>query len=128
MSFCHLFIFYQVGSLSGSLVKHVKSWVRRFPVERLEFFAMHFPSEPWKKLADLCHLNPVKDFPQWPWFLSFCFGKPMPENVNTSTTPELAAENICEKIMTTDICIKPRSTSKDKNCKIYKTRYSFLVY
>lgn len=64
---------------------------------------MHFPTEPWKKLADLCHLHPAKDFRQCPWFLPFCFGKPIPESVNTSTIAELTAENICEKIMATDI-------------------------
>ena len=103
MSFCHLFVFGQVGNLSGSLVKRVRSWVRHIPAERLQFFAMHFSTEPWKKLTDVFHLNLEKDFPQCLWLLPFCFGKPKPDNVNTSATREVTAENICDKIMTTDI-------------------------
>ena len=98
-----IFFSTQVGSLSGALIKHVKSWVRTIPADRLHFFAMHFPTDLWKKLADLCHLHPEKDFPQCPWFLPFCFGKPMPENVSVPAAPDITAENICEMIMSADI-------------------------
>ncbi|XP_057317776.1 uncharacterized protein LOC130662852 [Hydractinia symbiolongicarpus] len=92
------------GSLSGALIKHIKLWVRTIPVERLEFYAMHFPSEPWKKLANVCHLNPKKDFPQCTWFLPFCFEKTtLPETILLSGIANLNSENINEVIMRTDI-------------------------
>ena len=50
----------QHGSASGAVCRHIARWVRRFSREDLEFFALHFPTDPWQKLADICHLNPKK--------------------------------------------------------------------
>lgn len=88
------------GSLSGALSRHVKQWVKTIPVERLQFFAMHFPSEPWKNLADLIHLNPERDMPQCPWFLPFCFGKqPMPDTPASQQLSDLTEDNISQVIL-----------------------------
>ena len=51
---------FQKGSVSGALSRHIRQWVRQIPVSQLEFYALHYPKEPWKRLADLCHLNPKK--------------------------------------------------------------------
>jgi len=48
----------QHGTASGAVCKHVKRWVKQFSKEDLEFYALHFPKEPWKKLADICHFHP----------------------------------------------------------------------
>ena len=48
------------GSASGAVCKHIRRWVRKLTEEQLEFYALHFPTEPWKKLADICHFNPKK--------------------------------------------------------------------
>ena len=60
----HIFIYFhllqQMGSASGVVCKQVAQWVRTFSTQEIEFFAIHFPKEPWKKLADICHLNPSK--------------------------------------------------------------------
>ncbi|KAK3092936.1 hypothetical protein FSP39_009099 [Pinctada imbricata] len=67
------------GSASGAVCKQVKRWVQTLTKEELEFYALHFPLEPWKKLADICHFHPEKDFAVLPGFLSFCFGLDPPE-------------------------------------------------
>lgn len=71
----------------------------------MQFFALHFPVDPWKKLADLCHLHPEKDFPQCPWFLPFCFGKPIPDEAISTTisSTTLTEENVSEVLLTTDV-------------------------
>lgn len=50
----------QYGSASGAVCKHIRRWVQRFTAKELEFYAIHFPKEPWKKLADICHFHPQK--------------------------------------------------------------------
>lgn len=53
-------LYFKIGSASGAVCKHVAKWVRGFTAEELEFFSIHFPKDPWQKLADICHLNPEK--------------------------------------------------------------------
>ncbi|XP_052101817.1 uncharacterized protein LOC127735621 [Mytilus californianus] len=48
------------GTATGAVVKQVRKWVKTFTKDELEFFALHFPVDPWKKLADICHFNPEK--------------------------------------------------------------------
>ena len=48
-----------IGSLTNSVVKHAKRWVRRISPESLIFYALTLPKEPWKRLADLLHLSPT---------------------------------------------------------------------
>src|SRR5277367_5811512 len=67
-------------SLSLKKIQAVKKWVRFLTKEKIEYRAMMFPTDHWKKLADLTHLNPNNDFPkECGWFLSYCFGSPVPE-------------------------------------------------
>ncbi|XP_033635030.1 uncharacterized protein LOC117296291 [Asterias rubens] len=66
------------GSLSGSVARRIKQWASSISTVNLEFFALHLPKEPWKKLSDLVHFNPEKDFANLPWFLPFCYGKRAP--------------------------------------------------
>jgi len=47
-----------IGSLTKSVVKHAKMWVRKIPAEQLVFYALALPKEPWKQLANLLHLAP----------------------------------------------------------------------
>lgn len=88
------------GTASSSVCKYVQRWVRKFTKEELEFYALFFPKEPWKKLADICHFNPTKDFPTMDWFLPFCYGCNAPEgsyidkcrSVTDDTVNDLLAE------------------------------------
>lgn len=54
------FHFYQHGTASGAVCKRIAAWVRDYTRDELEFFALHMPTAPWKKLADICHFNPKK--------------------------------------------------------------------
>lgn len=83
------------GSATSSICKRVKRWVRTLPAEKLEFYALHFPRQPWCHLADICHLNP-KDFSSLPWFLPFCFGEPAPNDSLPWICSDLCAENVNE--------------------------------
>ncbi|KAH3743483.1 Serine/arginine repetitive matrix protein 2 [Pelomyxa schiedti] len=51
-----------IGSLSGSLAKHVRKWVCSIPANKLMFYALVMPREPWQELADMIHLHPLRDF------------------------------------------------------------------
>ena len=51
---------FQRGAVTSSVCKQIKRWVRGFTRQDLEFFACYHPTEPWKKLADICHLSPKK--------------------------------------------------------------------
>jgi len=78
--------------------------LKTIPVERFEFFALYFPTDAWKKLADLCHLHPEKDLPQCPWFLPFCFGKELPSHLKMSDINEnTVSQIVCKSKI--DYCI-----------------------
>ncbi|XP_072023498.1 uncharacterized protein [Amphiura filiformis] len=88
----------KMGSVSGALSRHIRNWVRQIPKSQLEFYALHYPKEPWKRLADLCHLNPKKDFPELPWFLPFCFGEAAPDGTMVSKCSLVNKDNLNELI------------------------------
>lgn len=92
-----------VGSATGAVIKHIKQWVRSFTKPELEFFALHFPTEPWKKLADICHFNPEMDFPSLPWFLKFCYGERAPEDSIVSSCKDLTKGNVNELVQSFEI-------------------------
>lgn len=75
-------------------------WLKKIPFKRLQFFALHFPTDPWKKLADILHLHPTKDIPQCPWFLPFAFGKEIPEG---AAQDDLTPENISTQVLEGEI-------------------------
>lgn len=93
----------KIGSFSGALAKKLKRWVRKFDAKELEFFAICLPTEPWKKLADLCHFNPEKDFPNAPWFLPFCFGQDPPEGSKVHKCRNMNSENVNQLIAEFDL-------------------------
>jgi hypothetical protein len=82
-------------SLSLSKIKLVKGWVKSLPAEKLEYRAMMFPTDLWKKLANLTHLNPKNDF-SLDWFLEFCFGNPAPESTCVYDYQRLNCDNFFE--------------------------------
>ena len=84
------------GSASGAVARHIQRWTRTLTKQELEYFALHMPTEPWKKLADIVHFNPTKDFPALPWFLSFCFGTPAPAETMVARCKDLTNENVNE--------------------------------
>ena len=54
------FLLKQTGSASGAICKRLRKWTKTFSAEELEFYALHYPAEPWKKLADICHFKPKR--------------------------------------------------------------------
>lgn len=76
-------------SLTSTRVKMIKSWVKQLNVDQLVYRAIMYPPDNWRKLADLTHLNPKRDF-SIDWFLPYCFGTPAPtgsivDKVNSMT-------------------------------------------
>ena len=82
------------ASDSGAVARHIQRWTRTLTRSELEYFALHMPTEPWKKLADIVHFNPTKDFPALPWFLPFCFGTAAPSETMVARCRDLTAENV----------------------------------
>ena len=82
------------GSASGAVCKHVARWVRTFSKEELEYYALHYPTEPWRRMADICHFNPVRDFPNLPWFLPYCYGKSAPEGTMVHRCRNVTGDNV----------------------------------
>lgn len=64
-------------SLTSSKSRLVKMWVRGLTKEQLEYRALMFPTDLWRRLADLVHLSPHLDFAV-DWFLPSCFGAELP--------------------------------------------------
>eukprot|EP01118_Nematostelium_gracile_P006503 TRINITY_DN2090_c0_g1_i1.p1 TRINITY_DN2090_c0_g1~~TRINITY_DN2090_c0_g1_i1.p1 ORF type:complete len:714 (+),score=227.13 TRINITY_DN2090_c0_g1_i1:88-2142(+) len=81
-----------IGSVSGSLAKHIRRWVKQIPAEKLEYYALNMPKGPWIELADVVHFNP-NDF-QCKWFLSYVFGAPAPEDSLINLTKTVNADNL----------------------------------
>ena len=103
----------KVGSFSGASAKKVRKWVRKFDVKDLEFFAICLPTEPWKKLADLCHFNPEKDFTSAPWFLPYCFGKNPPVGSKVDKCRHMNGENVNQLIAEFDLPYRIVKNYKD---------------
>jgi hypothetical protein len=88
----------KAGSFSGAMQRFVKKWVKTFSESDLEYFALNLPTEPWRKLANMAHLHPEKDFPTAKWFLPYCFGKECTENQKVLKCKNMSADNINELI------------------------------
>ncbi|XP_038078053.1 uncharacterized protein LOC119745626 [Patiria miniata] len=122
-----------VGSLSGAISRHIHGWVRTIPGDDLQFYALHLPKEPWKKLADLVHFNPKTDF-QLPWFLPYCFGAPAPDDSIVAQCADLTQEKANEIMAAVNIPyahlkslhIKPSNESKERIARAEKDITSLL--
>lgn len=91
------------GSCSGALARRIKKWVRTFKESELEFYALQMPTEPWKKLANIVHLNPSKDFPSAPWFLPYCFGQAPEPGTKLEKCQNMSAENVNDLVAEFDL-------------------------
>lgn len=85
-------------SFSLSKIKIVKQWIHSLTKDQIEYRALLFPSTTlWKKLADLTHLNPTKDFPEGcDWFLPHCFGKTLPDDNIVNRFKTMTYDNFAE--------------------------------
>eukprot|EP00824_Muranothrix_gubernata_P023403 TRINITY_DN623_c0_g1_i2.p1 TRINITY_DN623_c0_g1~~TRINITY_DN623_c0_g1_i2.p1 ORF type:complete len:401 (+),score=57.85 TRINITY_DN623_c0_g1_i2:88-1203(+) len=90
-----------LGSVSGALTRFVRTWVRSIPCEALQFYALHFPLESWRALADMCHLAST-DF-TLPWFLGMCFGDQAPEGSMVAQCSDLNQENVRDRVLKHDV-------------------------
>eukprot|EP00743_Colponemidia_sp_Colp-15_P008364 GILK01009085.1.p1 GENE.GILK01009085.1~~GILK01009085.1.p1 ORF type:complete len:867 (-),score=139.86 GILK01009085.1:66-2666(-) len=77
---------------SGAFCRRVKKWTASIPEERLEFFLMQYPSEPWQQLADTVHLSP-SDF-KAAWFLKAIFGEAVDVSPTVDAVRNLHVDNI----------------------------------
>jgi hypothetical protein len=82
------------GSVTGAVARHIQRWTRTLSKQELEYFALHMPTDEWRKLADVVHFNETRDFPALPWFLPFCFGKDAPTETIVSKCRHLTNENV----------------------------------
>jgi hypothetical protein len=82
------------GSATSTVARQIQCWTRTLSTQELEYFALHMPTEPWRKLADIVHFNPTKDFPALPWFLPFCFGQPAPPESMVAHCRTLTNRNV----------------------------------
>lgn len=82
------------GSVTSTVARQIKCWARTLSTKELEYFALHMPIEPWRKLADIVHFNPTEDFSALPWFLPFCFGQPAPSDSMVANCRTLTRENV----------------------------------
>ncbi|XP_067674466.1 uncharacterized protein [Haliotis asinina] len=103
------------GSASGAVCKHVQAWVRTFTKEELEFYALHYPKDPWKKLADICHFNPKTDFEALPWFLPYCFGENPPSGSMVERCRDITEANVNDLITEYDV---PYTHIKEHKAKL----------
>eukprot|EP01115_Flamella_aegyptia_P006852 TRINITY_DN28445_c0_g1_i1.p1 TRINITY_DN28445_c0_g1~~TRINITY_DN28445_c0_g1_i1.p1 ORF type:complete len:538 (+),score=208.64 TRINITY_DN28445_c0_g1_i1:209-1822(+) len=85
-----------IGSLSGALAKQIRKWISKIPADKLEFYALSMPKEPWKELADMIHLKP-DDF-QLKWFLPYIFGQEAPAESLIHVAADLSTETVTEVI------------------------------
>ncbi len=79
-------------TLTGSRAKRIRKWINALPAETLEFYALNFPFNNWKELADMVHAR-KEDF-ALPYFLSVAFGAPAPEK-----SLYLAAQNVTSETL-----------------------------
>lgn len=82
-------------SLTSSKSRLVKTWVRGLTVKQLEYRAMMFPTDMWRRLADLVHLNPRVDFAA-DWFLPYCFGADLPEGSLVARAKNVTVETFLD--------------------------------
>jgi len=91
----------QKTSVSGALSRRVRRWLQTIPVNKLNFFALQFPKEPWQEIADIIHIAP-KDL-QLDWFLHFAHGAPAPADSVVAQCQNLDAANVASLIAKHDI-------------------------
>jgi hypothetical protein len=91
----------QDTSCSGALCRQVQRWIAALPVEKLEFFALQMPKEPWQELSDIVHCSP-KAF-SLEWFLPFVFGSAAPEQSMVAQCADLTADNVDELVDRFDV-------------------------
>lgn len=81
------------GTVSGALCREIRRWASTFSKEELEFFALHMPTAPWKKLADVVHFNST-DFVNAPWFLKYCYGEAPPDDTVLQRTTQINKDTV----------------------------------
>lgn len=86
-----------VCGASGALQRHVARWVRAIPREKLEFWLLALPKEPWVEIAQLCHLNPKRDFGAVPWFLTHAYGEDPPAGSLAASAADFTPANLTAK-------------------------------
>lgn len=82
-------------SLTSSKCKLIKRWTYHLTKDQLEYRAILFPTNLWRKLANLIHLNSKNDF-VLDWFLPFCYGKEAPEDSIVKIAQKLSYQNFQE--------------------------------
>jgi len=86
----------QSTSVSGALCRRVNEWISQIAPEKLDFFALQMPKEPWVELADIVHPSPANF--QIPWFLQFVFGAPAPPESMVAECADLNEDNVEELV------------------------------
>lgn len=87
----------ELTGFSGALQRHVARWVRQIPKDKLEFWLLALPQAPWVDLAQVCHLNPRRDFAV-PWFLSQAFGERPPAGSLAAEANDITTSSLADKV------------------------------
>eukprot|EP00045_Choanoeca_perplexa_P016959 m.236059 g.236059 ORF g.236059 m.236059 type:complete len:673 (+) comp17411_c0_seq3:1497-3515(+) len=85
------------GSLSGATCRYLISLLKKIPAGKLKYFALQMPSEPWRQLVDLLHLNP-KDL-QLDWFMAKTYNEPLPEGCIVTTIGDINQHNAVDLML-----------------------------
>ena len=117
-------------SLNSSRINIIKGWVNFLTPSRLEYRALLFNLDSWKKLCDLLHLNPEKDF-SLKWFQPYCYGKPAPLGTIVNDFNNLTNDNFIElynkhkfdyEIVRTKFIVAEKKSKKSKKNAITKSK------
>lgn len=80
-------------SLTNAKINFIRDhWIRQIPKEKLEYMALLYPTNHWKRLIDLFHLKP-SDF-QLDWFSVYIFSNEYPKNSIIHICKTIEKENI----------------------------------
>jgi len=80
------------GGLTNAINRKIRKWLQAIPPEKLEFYLVNFPKEPWKQISDLCHCGPT-DF-TLEYFLAAVYGAELPADCLVSELEHSNLENI----------------------------------
>lgn len=84
------------GSVTGATAKRFRAWIRTLPRDKLEFWLISFPHEPWRRLLDIVHARP-DDF-KLDSFSPVSFGAPAPEGSVIAVAQGVTRANVGETI------------------------------
>lgn len=86
------------GSVTGAVARRVRRWLGSLPREKLGFYLINFPPEPWRRLLDLVHAAPRHfNLPEFQPVLYGGADKAPPGSV-VAIASDVTAQNVSERL------------------------------